>query len=71
MHTYMYIYVHCRLKDAGASQEMQGFPKAYEILYPSQRYYWPVLIAEVGNNSKIDYSIQGLVAKLKDTVANG
>ena len=36
-----------------------------------QRYYCPVLISKAGYNGKNGYPIQGLIAKMKDTVANG
>ena len=39
-----------------------------------QRYNQPVLTSTagcMGKDGKIGYSIQGLVAKVKDTVANG
>ena len=40
----------------------------------SQRSWQPLLTLKagcIGNNGKIGYSIQGLVAKVKDTVAIG
>ena len=40
----------------------------------SPKYYWPVLVTKAGckgDNGKNGYSIQGLVAKVKDTVSNG
>jgi hypothetical protein len=52
-----------------------GVPEAYKILYPfSPDITEPVQFSKAGyieNNGKIGYSIQGLVAKVKDTVANG
>ena len=53
----------------------QGFPK----LAKSCSHFPKILLTGAdlkhtgcnGNNGKIGYSVQGLVAKVKDTVANG
>ena len=45
-----------------------GVSEAYKILYHFYRYCQPVPILIAGNNG---HSVQGLVAKVKDTVANG
>ena len=67
----MYIYWEPKLK-IYFTRLFSGVPEAYKII--SQRYECPVLMSEAGykgNNDKTGYSVQGLVAKVKDTVANG
>ena len=65
------------MTDVGLSNHIteQGVPRSLRNLVAnSHKYYWPVLISKAGykgNNGKIGYSIQGLVAKVKDTAANG
>ena len=54
--------------------EWQGFPKLTKFVAISQRYHQPILTLRagcIGVMAKIGYSVQELVAKLKDTIANG
>ena len=52
----------------------RGSRSLQNLVAISQRSWRPLLTLKTsckGNNGKIGYSIQGLVAKVKDTVANG
>ena len=80
VYMYMYMYIksfqaamhgHIDLSQYRVMQgvECRGSQSSQNLVAISQRYYWPADLKR-GNNGK-NYSIQGLVAEVKDTVANG
>ena len=49
----------------------QGFPKLTKTCSHFPKIHCPALISKAGYNGNNGYSVQRLVAKVRDTVANG